>query len=155
MLLIRRAEREGDPWSGHMALPGGRRASADADLCATAIRETREEIGVDLASSATLLGRLLDVDAYGRARRTGLVVAPFVFRLTREVAFTFEAREVAEALWAPLAPLARGEGARMMRYDRDGVTLDLPCWDVQGRVVWGLTHRMLTSLFEALAPAPG
>jgi 8-oxo-dGTP pyrophosphatase MutT (NUDIX family) len=151
VLLIQRAEREGDPWSGHMAFPGGRRASADRDLCATAVRETREEIGVDLDANAVLLGRLVDEEAYAKARRTGLVIAPFVFSLQREVDFAFDPREVAEALWAPLAPLARGEGARTLRYEHDGVALDLPCWDVQGRVVWGLTHRMLSSLFEALA----
>ncbi|HEU4700285.1 MAG TPA: NUDIX domain-containing protein, partial [Gemmatimonadales bacterium] len=48
MLLIRRAERAGDPWSGHMALPGGRHSRGDADLAATAMRETAEEVGVRL-----------------------------------------------------------------------------------------------------------
>ncbi len=155
VLLIQRAERAGDPWSGHMAFPGGRRDAADADLYATAVRETREEVGIDLDAHGTLLGRLADLEAVARARRTGLVIAPFVFALERDVPLTFDAEEVAEALWAPLAPLARGDGASTIRYDRDGLSLDLPCWHVQGRVVWGLTHRMMQTLFEALGVPAG
>jgi 8-oxo-dGTP pyrophosphatase MutT (NUDIX family) len=150
VLLIRRAEREGDPWSGHMAFPGGRHDPRDVDLRATAVRETREEIGLDLDADARLLGRLADLPAIARGRRTGLVIAPFVFALEREAPFTFDAREVAEALWAPLAPLARGEGAGMLDYELEGYMVKLPMWNVQGRVVWGLTHRMLSTLFEVL-----
>ncbi len=151
VLLIRRAERAGDPWSGHMAFPGGRRDPADRDLHATAVRETREEVGLDLDADGRLLGRLADMDAIARARRTGLTITPFVFALERDVPLTFADGEVAEALWAPLAPLARGEGAGTVPYQREGRTVELPCWHVQGRVVWGLTYWMLQSLFEALA----
>jgi 8-oxo-dGTP pyrophosphatase MutT (NUDIX family) len=147
VLFIRRAERAGDPWSGHMAFPGGRRDAGDADLFATAVRETREEVGIDLDASATLLGRLEDLEAVAKARRTGLVIAPFVFALERDVPFTIASREVAEALWAPLAPLARGEGASTLRY---GASLELPCWHVHGHVVWGLTYRMMQTLFDAI-----
>jgi 8-oxo-dGTP pyrophosphatase MutT (NUDIX family) len=152
VLLIRRAERASDPWSGHMAFPGGRKDQADPDLYTTAVRETREEVGIDLAAHGTLLGRLEDLEAIARARRTGLMIAPFVFSLAGDVPLTFDPDEVAEALWVALAPLARNEGAGTVRYERDGVPIDLPCWDVQGRVVWGLTYRMIQTLFEALAP---
>lgn len=150
VLLIRRAEREGDPWSGHIAFPGGRSSEADRDLEATAVRETREEVGIDLEADAALLGRLPDLHAVARAKRTGLVITPFVFALKREAPLVFDAREVAEALWTPLAPLSRGEGAGTIAYEREGAHIDLPCWYVEGRVVWGLTHRMLLSLFEIL-----
>jgi 8-oxo-dGTP pyrophosphatase MutT (NUDIX family) len=150
VLLIRRAERAGDPWSGHMAFPGGRRDESDRDPYDTAVRETREEVGIDLGADGTLLGRLADVDAYARTRRTGLVVTPFVFALAREVVLTPDPIEVAETVWVPLSPLAGGEGAGMVPYEVEGHTVDLPCWRVDGRVVWGLTHRMLGMLFEAL-----
>jgi 8-oxo-dGTP pyrophosphatase MutT (NUDIX family) len=150
VLFIRRADRDGDPWSGHMAFPGGRRDEHDADLYETAVRETREEVGIDLEAHGTLLGRLEDLEAIAGARRTGLVIAPFVFALDREVPLVFDPREVAEALWAPIAPLAQGEGASTLPWDRGGVRFDLPCWHVQGRVVWGLTYRMMQELFGAI-----
>jgi 8-oxo-dGTP pyrophosphatase MutT (NUDIX family) len=150
VLLIRRAEREGDPWSGHMAFPGGRSSEQDRDLHATAVRETREEVGIDLDASGAVLGRLPDLHAVARAKRTGLVISPFVFALKHEVTLRYEAREVAEALWTPIAPLSRGERAGTIAYEREGAHIDLPCWNVEGHVVWGLTHRMLTSLFEIL-----
>jgi 8-oxo-dGTP pyrophosphatase MutT (NUDIX family) len=136
-----------------MAFPGGRRDEGDADLYETAVRETREEVGLDLAAHGTLLGRLEDLEAIAGARRTGLVIAPFVFALDREVPLVFDPREVAEALWAPIAPLAGGEGASTMPWERSGVRFDLPCWHVQGHVVWGLTYRMMQELFGAIGVA--
>ena len=58
ILFIRRAEYEGDPWSGHMALPGGRVDPQDRDEEAAAIREVHEEVGIDLRAQGRLLGRL-------------------------------------------------------------------------------------------------
>ena len=150
VLLIRRAERDGDPWSGHMAFPGGRRDAADPDLYATAVRETREEVGIDLDASGTLLGRLADLPAL-RRKPTGLVVTPFVFALRGEASLVFDPDEVAEALWTPLAPLARGEGAGTVPWEYEGKPIVLPCWRIGEHVVWGLTYRMLGDLFEALA----
>ena len=66
VLLIRRAENPRDPWSGHMAFPGGREAPEDRDLLATAVRETHEEVGLDLQRSAHLLGRLDALPAVAR-----------------------------------------------------------------------------------------
>jgi 8-oxo-dGTP pyrophosphatase MutT (NUDIX family) len=151
LLLIRRAERAGDPWSGHMAFPGGRRDEADATLLATAVRETREEVGIDLDAHGTLLAELPELPAVARGVRTGLTITPFVFALHRDVALTFSPEEVADALWTPFGPLARGEGAGIMPYEHEGYRLELPCLHVEGRVVWGLTYRMLQMLLEALA----
>lgn len=151
ILFIRRAEREGDPWSGHMAFPGGRRDGVDITLEATAIRETREEVGLDLGAAGRLLAELPELHAIARGKRAGLVITPFVFALDGDAALTFDAHEVAEALWAPLGALARKEGAGTLPYEMEGRRLDLPCIDVQGRIVWGLTYRMLEMLFEALS----
>jgi 8-oxo-dGTP pyrophosphatase MutT (NUDIX family) len=73
VLLIQRAEREGDPWSGHIAYPGGRYSSTDASMQHTAERETIEEVGLDLRAHARLLGRLSNVPA----RRNGQRVVRF------------------------------------------------------------------------------
>src|SRR6266581_316587 len=66
LIVIHRSHRRGDPWSGHMALPGGRQDAADRDLVATVTRETREEVGVDLERHGELLGNLDDLRAIGR-----------------------------------------------------------------------------------------
>lgn len=152
VLLIRRVEREGDPWSGHMALPGGRHDPGDATLLETAKRETLEEVGVDL-SAAELLGRLEELVTPAPPRMPRMRVSPFVFLAPHPVAPRLQASEVAEALWAPLGPLYRGELDTTFPWSLrapDGTKLDLklPAWDVRGRIVWGLTHRMISSLFE-------
>ncbi|WP_104982916.1 NUDIX hydrolase [Sorangium cellulosum] len=149
LLLIRRAEHPADPWSGHMALPGGRRDVSDASLLATAIRETREEVGIDLEAHGTLLARLPDLPAVVRGRRVGMIIAPFVFALRSTPELTLS-DEVAEAVWTPLGPLARGESASRYTYTHEGTVIELPCLLVGERVVWGLTYRMLEQLFEVL-----
>lgn len=158
LFFIRRAEHPGDPWSGHIAFPGGRRERADVRLVDTAIRETQEEVGVDLAR-AELLARLPDLPAMGRSRRTNLVVTPFVFALPEEQAVVPN-HEVAETLWVPLARLLAGEGRSTYTYSWEGKSWDLPCFRLEllgggGRetVLWGMTLRMLETMFEALAAA--
>lgn len=148
VLLIRRAERQGDPWSGHMAFPGGRREPGDADLLATALRETREEIGLDLRVGAQLLGRLDDLEARSRGRRLGMPITPFVFELQGDPPLALEAGEVAEALWTPLLPLFRGEARATYPYELGELRLELPGYRVGDRVVWGLTYQMLETLFQ-------
>src|SRR3954471_13642415 len=101
VLLVRRSEREGDPWSGHMALPGGHAQPEDADLLHTARRETLEEVGIDLGN-AELLGQLDDVNVM---RSAEMMVRPFVFWLGAEREALLSA-EVAEVLWVPLDDLA-------------------------------------------------
>jgi 8-oxo-dGTP pyrophosphatase MutT (NUDIX family) len=149
-LLIRRATVDGDPWAGHMAFPGGRREPGDPDLLFTAKRETREEVGLDLDSEASYLGRLDVVPAIAKGRLVGLSIAPFVFHLIGAPALTPN-REVVEAVWAPLGELAQEQNATVVRYGVEGNTIELPAWDFEGRVVWGLTYRMLQALLEDLA----
>jgi 8-oxo-dGTP pyrophosphatase MutT (NUDIX family) len=149
VLFIRRAEHPKDPWSGHMAFPGGREEPSDADLLQTAIRETREEVSLDLSATARLLGRLDELPAVARGKRTGLTIAPFVFELLRDAPLHFN-QEVSEVVWTPLGPLFRGELATVFPYEVGGQRVELPAHDVQGRIVWGLTHRMLESLFALL-----
>lgn len=149
VLLIRRAEHPRDPWSGHMAFPGGRHDPSDPDLLDTARRETLEELGLDLGRHARLLGMLDEIEAIARGRRTGIVIRPYVFALEEEPELAPNA-EVAEVVWAPLAPMLRGENATTLPYRRDGLDLVLPGYDVGGRVVWGLTYEMLQRLFSLL-----
>lgn len=151
LFFILRAEHPDDPWSGHVAFPGGRRDPDDSSLLLTAIRETREEVGIDL-STDHLLARLPDVPAFTRSKRGTLVVTPFVFAIRSEVTVVPNDAEVAETLWVPLSTLAREEGKSMFKLDYDGKSYDLPCIHLEpGRHrLWGLTYRMLETLLDAI-----
>jgi 8-oxo-dGTP pyrophosphatase MutT (NUDIX family) len=149
VLLIRRAEHPNDPWSGHMALPGGREDPGDVDLLATAMRETLEEVALDLRSAAELMGPLPALPAIARGKLTGLTITPFVFELHTPAELRLN-REVSETLWAPLSALAQGEYATTVPYTLGGQEIRLPAHDVKGRIVWGLTYRMLDNLFMLL-----
>jgi 8-oxo-dGTP pyrophosphatase MutT (NUDIX family) len=137
-LFIRRAVRADDPWSGHIALPGGRREPADADRYATAVRETDEEVGVALTRE-TLLGVLDDLHP-STPRLPALVIRPFVFGLDRRPA-TRLSDEVAAVEWVALDELARCEGRTEVQL-RDGPR-EVDCFRMPGLVVWGLTYRIL------------
>lgn len=150
VLLIRRAYKEGDPWSHHMAFPGGRQDPKDADLLHTALRETEEEVGLKLVPEQHLIGRLDDLPAVVRGNRVGLVIAPFVFAVEREPVLVPRVEEVEEVVWAQLSALAEGKLDTKYGYQFGGQTVELPGFDVGGRVVWGMTHRMLGALLAAL-----
>jgi 8-oxo-dGTP pyrophosphatase MutT (NUDIX family) len=145
VLFIQRAERAGDPWSGHIAFPGGKREPADPSLRATAVRETEEEVGLRLTDSAFLV-RLADV----RAHSNGYRVAQFVFSLEDREAAISTSAEVVSTLWVPLARLARREGAGTIAFTRDGVTTQLPSIQLGAHVLWGMTYRMVLQVIEAL-----
>lgn len=152
VLFIERAEHPRDPWSGHVAFPGGRRDPTDASLLATVVRETREELGLELAR-AELVARLPDVPApRTSATRPSLVVTPFVFALREPAALTPNEAEVADTLWVPLDAFARGHGKGTFRFTWEGREHEVPCFRLapRERVLWGMTYRMLGTLFEAL-----
>lgn len=148
VLLIRRAEREGDPWSGHMALPGGRKNLSDEDLLATVIRETREEVGVTLRGDE-LLGCLDDV-----APRTPVLppiaIRPFVFLLPTRPAVTLNP-EVASSRWVYLDRLLHPETYHSVRLDIRGESREFPAYQLEDAVVWGMTERILTGLLQKLS----
>lgn len=152
VLMIRRAEHPRDPWSGHMALPGGRVDAADADAYAAALRETREEVGLALEVHGEPLGRLSDVEAIARGGRLPLVIVPYVFAL-RGVSgegLEHDRREVQETLWVPLTFLLEAGNRQSMDWEYAGQRVTLPCYRYEGRVIWGLTLRMLDELLGLL-----
>ncbi len=143
LLLIQRAIRDDDPWSGHMALPGGRRDPDDADVIATATRETHEEVGIDLASVGTPIGRLDELRAVARHRPLDLVISPVVFTLAGPVPLVVAPREVESALWVPLSYLASPAARSTYRRSLDGVESEFPAFRYERYTIWGLTHRIL------------
>lgn len=152
LLLIQRATRDDDPWSGHMAFPGGRRDPGDVDAVATASRETHEEVGVDLHADAEVIGRLDELRAVARHRPLDLVISPVVFALARPVAVRPSPREVESAVWVPLpfftSPDARATYARSF----DGVASEFPAFRYRHYTIWGLTHRILDGFLEIIRP---
>jgi len=147
VLFIRRAEHPNDPWSGHMAFPGGRKDPTDPDDLATAKRETFEEVGLDLDRQAILLGRLDDITATARGRIVDMVIAPFVFSVETATPIVPTA-EVVSTVWAPIQPLFNGDFQVTHWVDLPEGRTGLPAWDIDGNIVWGLTFRMLTTLLS-------
>lgn len=143
LLLIKRAEHPGDPWSGQMALPGGRRDPGDLDLLATVARETREEVGIALGEGS-LLGELDDL----RPRTPTLPpvsVRPFVFGLAEQPP-VHPSSEVALHLWVGLHDLASGRNRTEIRVpSRDQM---FPAYRVGDHVVWGMTERIIMPFIE-------
>ena len=153
LLLIERAAYEGDPWSGHMALPGGRRASTDVDSLQTAVREALEEVGLDIGTEGRLLGRLDDVKP--RSGAPQIVVSPFVFGVEAGTTVRPNA-EVAVAIWVPLSRLADpGATTEHLHALGDGAVLRFPAIGYQKHVIWGITLRILEQFLEIARLSPG
>jgi len=148
LLLIKRSEREDDPWSGHIALPGGRHDATDATLQDTAVRETREETGIDVGRDGLVLGTLDEL----RPRSTmlpSIIVTPFVAVVRSDVAIEMS-DEVASTFWVPLALLADPLTAVEAEVTARGSTWRVPSYQLGGHTVWGMTERILRNLLALL-----
>ncbi|KAL9053659.1 MAG: hypothetical protein Q9162_004610 [Coniocarpon cinnabarinum] len=108
VLFIKRAARQGDRWQGHIALPGGKQDAGDADDEATAVRETQEEIGIDLRDdNAIAVGNLpqrVVTTSWGKVPL--MVLCPYVFLLMDpNPVQTLQPTEIASTHWVPLRAL--------------------------------------------------
>jgi 8-oxo-dGTP pyrophosphatase MutT (NUDIX family) len=161
LLLIERVQRLGDPWSGQMALPGGRVQVEDGSPLQNAIRETHEETGLGL-HGAPVLGRL--VEQAPSSSGGALRVAGYVFSVGESSPVLRPNHEVADALWLPLEALLEPVRYRDYRYplrpelvfpavavdeSRDSAAIASAC-NTESRVIWGLTLRFLADFFERL-----
>ena len=146
LCMIRRSEHPQDPWSGHMAFPGGRREPEDASSLQTAIRETKEEIGVVLPLDS-LLGPLSPLRVPYRVSNAAMVIEPFVFCLHQRMNVEPN-EEVAGVHFFSLSSLLDGDGRGEFQLSHRGEDLQLDCIDLQGVRVWGLSLRMLDELLQ-------
>lgn len=144
LLMIRRAERQGDPWSGQVALPGGRFDPSDPTLLDTAIRETWEETSVDLRVMGRALGTLDELHPRTPVLPS-IVVSPYVFALTGMPELALSG-EVAEAFWVPLATLQSPSVRRESEVSARGQVWRVNSLVVREHVIWGMTERILQSL---------
>jgi len=147
-LIIKRAERPGDHWSGHLALPGGRAQIEDADLIATAARETYEEVGIDLLDGGEFIGQL-EILVPTNARLPRIEIAPFVAIAPPEFTLRLNG-EVARAFWISIADLKREGRSTFYSMPLDGVINQWPAYPSEGGPIWGITERILTNFLSLL-----
>ena len=152
VLLIHRADKDGDPWSGHMAFPGGREDPADPSLDHAARRETFEEVGLSL-EDAVPLGRIDDLQGRSTGRPNGMVISAFVYHVSEPPPeLVLQTSEVQSAFFFPLWELANPERHVRRRFHETG------SWEFPGiivgapdrHVVWGLTYRFIEVLYAAI-----
>jgi 8-oxo-dGTP pyrophosphatase MutT (NUDIX family) len=147
LCFIRRAERAGDPWSGHMAFPGGRASPADPTARAVAERETREEVGLRLAPQH-FIAPLAELPVRLAGRDTGMTLAAFVYYVGPEPAPLHPNGEVAAAFWVPLEHLWTPGNGTHLKLEREGTNLVFAAIRFQDTVIWGLTFRLLTQFSD-------
>ncbi len=144
VLLIKRAERLGDPWSGDMAFPGGKMDSEDTNIYQTAIRELHEEIGLE-DHYLRPVGRLSDQLTKTHSGLGPMVITPFIFELKSKTAFSLN-HEVTETLWIPIKHFELPVNRQSMDWKVRGISLTVPCYWYKSRRIWGLTLRMIDDL---------
>ena len=161
ILVVRRAESPTDPWSGDIALPGGKRDLADRDLAATAARETLEETGIRL-SLANMIAEL-EPEAPASTHLPQLRVTPFVFEVGEGSCARPTSTEVASVHWIPfkalvdpgmqstyivrsarVSPRDSGDPVTPREHGSSTPHLRYPCYKIGDLVIWGLTYRILS-----------
>jgi 8-oxo-dGTP pyrophosphatase MutT (NUDIX family) len=146
LLMIKRAEAVQDPWSGHVACPGGRMEPGDSDLAATAFRETLEETGIDLVRVGRVLGTLDDLSPRTPVLPP-IVIRPFVVAVPPIVEIV-QRREVAAAFWVPLSALRQTAAWAMGTVQVRGEPREVSTFTHGEYLVWGLTERVLRQLLD-------
>lgn len=151
VLFIRRAEYAGDPWSGDVAFPGGGIETVDGSPQAAAIREVREEIGLQLQPEQ-YLGRLDDLSgAY-----LPIQVSCFVYLLEAKPQVHLNG-EVVDTFWVPLEELLNPRRRREESFIYRGTEKTHPIIDLDSyceRFLWGITYRLFENFFALLACQP-
>jgi 8-oxo-dGTP pyrophosphatase MutT (NUDIX family) len=149
LIFIRRAQREGDPWSGHYAFPGGRAQADDPSARAVAERETYEEVGLRLRDEQRL-GTLSEMPIRLGGVDTGMWLSTFVYYLGETQAGLRPNGEVAAAYYVPLAHLWDAGNATALELTRSGAQVHYPAIRYRDYVIWGLTFRVLTQFSDVL-----
>lgn len=153
LCFIRRAERKDDPWSGHMAFPGGRAEAQDKGPRDVAERETLEEIGLRI-NGDHFIGPLAEMPVRLGGVDTGMRLSSFVYYLPRPQPFAPN-HEVAQAYWVPLKHLWDADNCTQLQLERNGTRMVFPAVQFEDTAIWGLTYRVLTLFSDVLdCPLP-
>lgn len=159
ILFIKRATRPGDPWSGDIAFPGGKQQQNDNSIRDTAIRETKEEINIDLAQQGIFISRQIDVLTRRHNKLAPMVVTPYHYQLNSSSATNNDAshpalnirlnHEVAEVIWVPTTHFHIAKNTHHFRWTpaphsiASRLSISLPCYYYDNHRIWGLTYQML------------
>lgn len=143
LLMIQRARRHGDPWSGQMAFPGGRQSPTDISIRQTACREAEEEVGIDPATLTSQITRLSDLVTRSHHSWKPQVVTPFLFELPQPPPLQIN-HEATTELWIPTGLF--NQPSSPYPWPVGPFTLSLPCYYYQGYPVWGLSLQMIKAL---------
>jgi 8-oxo-dGTP pyrophosphatase MutT (NUDIX family) len=130
---------------GQISFPGGACEVEDADLRATALRETFEEIGIP-PESVEILGVLDDFRTI-----TSFVVTPFVAVVPNAIEYQLEEREVEAVLEVPLSFLLDPESSRIEPREHEGCLYQVLFWDYGSYTIWGATAQILKSMLDLIA----
>jgi len=142
LLFIKRPESERDPFSGHMAFPGGRMESVDKSKLETAIRETYEEVGININSSGRILGSLDDINP-NNPRARNYIVTPYLSVLSEEVFLKPDINEVEKTVWIPMHHLVDDRNAQVRMRERGGRMVKDYAYNYEQYIIWGMTGRIL------------
>ena len=145
ILLVRRVQNSRDPWSGQMALPGGKREAGDRDLKETIIRETLEETNMNLLDNCRFLGVL---PTFQSRPRPEIRVLPFVILVGDEPSVKLNEKELEQYFWVPLEELVRNRTTARLGFG------EVPAYVVGSIVIWGLTYRIVESFIGCLKTEP-
>ena len=140
VLLVKRAEKAGDPWSGQTALPGGKRSPEDQNLKETVVRETSEETSISLLVGCRFLGAM---EAVRSTQKPEMKILPFLVLQEREQAISLN-EELTEYFWTPLATLSKNKGTVKFSFGEH------PAYIIENYIVWGLTYKILDTLLTLL-----
>lgn len=140
--FVERASRPGDPWSGDVAFPGGWAKHEDESLRAAAMRETHEEIGLALADTHHV-GDIAPMRIPRVRSGIGLLGTSVFYVGESRPGLRLEQREIADAFWVPIAHLHHPDNRTVVHWARSGPPRPRPAIMFDGRVIWGLTYRVL------------
>jgi 8-oxo-dGTP pyrophosphatase MutT (NUDIX family) len=140
LLLVKRVENPSDPWSGQMALPGGKREAKDMSLKDTVMRETLEETGITLGKCC-FLGVL---DAVRSEPKPVFKILPFVVLLEGEPKLELNRAELETFIWVPYEEVVQSKGAVEFSFGK------VPAYVFADAIVWGLTYKILSAFVEAV-----
>ena len=149
ILFIKRPENPKDPYSGHVAFPGGKNKKEDENLLFTAIREVNEEVGINLEEDARIIGELDQLKPIN-PEGPRYIVTPFVALLEKENEIVIN-DEVENFIWIPLNHLLDSENMRVRIKERSGRTIEDFVYKYDKYIIWGMTGRIINSFVNDIS----